>query len=125
MFYSITFSSASSDGAPLRYCWLASHGRKLKKHDVASFSIPSAAKMIMEPDVALSLRCATFQRDAFCASLEQALRSSPGKRAISPPTRARGVMQDILLIAFFADPYRRPVARTPFNPSGQMKRHRL
>jgi hypothetical protein len=57
MFYSISFAGNDKDGTPLRYCWLASHGRKLRKHDIASFSIPSAAKLILEPEVALSLRC--------------------------------------------------------------------
>lgn len=40
-------------------CWLASHGRKPGKQDLAAFSIPEAARLIQEPEVALSLRYVT------------------------------------------------------------------
>lgn len=56
MFYSVHILGPAEDGAPLRMCWLASHGRKPGKHDLAEFSIPDAAKLIQKPEVALSLR---------------------------------------------------------------------
>lgn len=56
MFYSVHILGPAEDGAPLRLCWLASHGRKPAKQDLAAFSIPEAARLIQEPEVALSLR---------------------------------------------------------------------
>eukprot|EP00892_Ulva_mutabilis_P011252 jgi/Ulvmu1/849/UM010_0223.1 len=41
-------------------CWLASHGRKPGKQDLATFSIPEAARLIQEPEVALSLRTQAY-----------------------------------------------------------------
>lgn len=77
MFYSISFAGNDKDGTPLRHCWLASHGRKLRKGEIASFSIPSAAKMISEPHVALSLRCDLPNDSACTAVLEFQTCASP------------------------------------------------
>jgi hypothetical protein len=60
MFYSVAFSAKDKDGAPvLRHCWLCSHGKALSRKDLSHFSIEPAARLIIEPIVALSLRYAT------------------------------------------------------------------
>jgi hypothetical protein len=59
MFYSVVFAGADKDATPLQACWQACHRGKLKKQELASFSIPAAAHMICAPLVHLSLRCAS------------------------------------------------------------------